>query len=113
MMKSLIAATAISLSVAAFAAAPAKADVDFDIGVVVSTPGLTIVGGHHGWHDDWHGGGISCKYGRKVVKNAGYHNVKTKECVGDSYTFTGKMGGDKYRVKVSRWSGNIISVSML
>ncbi len=114
MMKSLIAAAAISLSAAALVSTPAKADVDFGIGVMIGTPGLTVIGGTPGWYDDdWHGGGISCSYGRQIVKGAGYHNVKTKECVGDSFTYTAKMSGDKYKVKVNRWSGNIISVTML
>lgn len=119
--KSLIAAGAVALSLAGVSATQAKADVDF--GIVVGTPGLVFGGGSYGGHGHGFVGvgvggfgsysGISCSKGRKIVRWNGFHHVNTVECNGDTYTYKAKRDGDKWRVRVDRWSGEIISVSLI
>jgi hypothetical protein len=121
--KSLIAAAAIATSVAGISASQANAgsNIDFGFGVQIGGPGFIVGGGTPGYHGGYggHGGhgfvdyGISCGEGRWVVKSAGYYKVKTVECSGSTYTYTGRMSGDKYRIKVKRSNGAIVSVSML
>jgi hypothetical protein len=117
--KSLLAAAAVGLSVFAVASPAAKADVTVDISLGGFFPGPGFHGGHHGHHGHhgWHGGhprpsfGISCMAGRQEVRENGFNRVRTIECAGPSYTYAAWRHGDRYQVKVSRRSGEIIAVS--
>ena len=121
--KTLIAAAAVALSVAGFSASQADADSDVHVGfgVQIGSPDFFFSGGtvgHHGYpvypvYSDSYDSGISCSEGRWVVKSAGYKKVKTDECNGKRFTYIGKKHGDYFAVQVSRWSGNIVSVSPL
>ncbi len=50
---------------------------------------------------------ISCKAARKLVKNAGYHKIKTIECNGAVYTFKAKKNGHKMAVAVNAYSKQV------
>lgn len=116
--KSLIAAAAVAVSVAGFSASSAQAgkwDVDVNIGLggYGGYPVYEDVGyghGHRPHHTSW---GVSCGEAKWEVKNRHFKNVKALDCSGKSYTFSGWKHGDKYRIKVSRKYGEIISVSAL
>lgn len=118
--KTLIAAAAVALSVAGFSASQANADsnVHVGFGVQIGSPDFFFSGGtigHGGYpvYTSNYDSGISCSEGRWVVKSAGYKKVKTDECNGKRFTYIGKKHGDYFAVQVSRWSGNIVSVSPL
>ena len=53
---------------------------------------------------------VSCAYGRNVVRSSGFKNVKTRECSGSSYTYTGWRKGKAFRVTVRARTGRILSV---
>ena len=121
--KSLIAAAAVAVSVAGFSATSANAgkwDVDINLypdygyGYDVGYP---VYDGHVGHHPrpphhvspvSW---GVSCGEAKWEVKSRHFKNVKTLDCSGKTYTFSGWKHGDKYRIKVGRKHGQIISVS--
>ena len=114
--KSILAA-AVAVSVAGFSATSANAGKKFDIDINLYPDygygydvGYPVYDGypHHSYN--W---GISCGEGKWTVKSAHFKKVNTVECEGKSYTYTGWKHGDKYRIKVSRKHGEIISVSAL
>lgn len=112
--KSTLAAAAVALSVAGFTATSANAGKNFDIDINLY-PGYGYGYGigypvyepypHHG---HW---GISCAEGKWTVKSAHFKKVKTVECEGKTYTYTGWKNGSKRLIKLSRKHGEIISVS--
>jgi hypothetical protein len=124
--KSLVAAAAVAVTVAGLSATSAQAGtkVHVDLGL-----GLYGVGyghgypvyddydygygysGHHGHHGGGGSWGVSCGEAKWEVKNANFHKVKTLDCSGKTFTFSGWKHGDKYRIKVGRKHGQIISVS--
>jgi hypothetical protein len=54
--------------------------------------------------------GISCESGRDLVRDSGFRKVRAVDCSGRRYTYRARQNGDTFIVKVSRRSGNIISV---
>jgi hypothetical protein len=54
--------------------------------------------------------GISCENGRDLVRDSGFRKVRAVDCSGRRYTYRARQNGDTFIVKVSRRSGNIISV---
>lgn len=54
--------------------------------------------------------GISCEDGREAVRDSGFRKVRAISCSGKRYTYRARQHGDTFIVKVSRRSGNIISV---
>jgi hypothetical protein len=54
--------------------------------------------------------GISCDEGREQVRDSGFRKVRAVNCDGKRYTYTARRNGNSYVVKVSRRSGDIISV---
>ncbi len=116
---SLIAAAAVAISVTGFSASQANAGTDVDIFFNVGVP----LHGGNGYYpeypiyDDYphhsNNWGISCGEGKWTVKSAHFKKVKTVECEGKTYTYTGWKWGNKKQIKVSRKYGNIISVSNL
>lgn len=122
--KSLIAAAAVAVTVAGLsttaAQAGTKVHVDLGIGLygVGYGHGYPVYddydygyGGHHGHHGGGGSWGVSCGEAKWEVKNANFRKVKTLDCSGKTYTFSGWKHGDKYRIKVGRKHGQIISVS--
>jgi hypothetical protein len=118
--KSILAAAAVAVTVAGFSASSAQAGKKFDIDInLYPSHGYGYDVGypiyddtpHYPRHSDkW---GISCGEGKWTVRSAHFRKVNTVECVGPSFTYTGWKHGDKYRIKVSRRHGQIISVSEL
>lgn len=128
--KSLVAAAVVSAAAIGFTATAAQAGkVHVDVGIGVGAPGYydpgyyapgyyadddydTSYGGsfestrrHHG---SW---GVSCGEARWQVKSARFRSVQAIDCSGRTYVFTGWKHGDKYRIRVSRRDGDIISVT--
>lgn len=54
--------------------------------------------------------GISCEEGRDYVRDSGFRKVRAISCGGKRYTYRGRRDGNPYIIKVSRRSGEIISV---
>lgn len=54
--------------------------------------------------------GVSCEDGRDLVRDSGFRKVRAIDCSGKRYTYRARQNGDTFIVKVSRRSGNIISV---
>ncbi len=124
MKKSLIAAAAITAAVAGLSATSAQAGkVHVDVGVGLgggywgpayggyyAEPYPVYVEPDYYPERRW---GVSCGEARWSVKSANFRNVKALDCSGRTFTFTGWKHGDKYRIRVSRRDGDIISVSAI
>jgi hypothetical protein len=54
--------------------------------------------------------GISCEEGRDGVRDSGFYKVRVISCDGRRYTYKGRRNGNPYVIRVSRRSGEIISV---
>lgn len=126
MKKSLIAAAAITAAVAGLSATSAQAGkVHVDVGVGLGGGYWGPGPGYGGYYpepypvyvepDYYPGGsyGVSCGEARWSVKSAHFRNVQALKCSGRTYVFTGWKHGDKYRIRVSRRDGDIISVSAI
>lgn len=120
--KFLIAAAAVA-TVAASASAPANAKVNVDLylggfGPGYYEPAYPVYDGGRGIDDGnyaeprrRHGGyGISCEQGRDEVRYSGFRKVRALDCSGRRYTYKARKNGQPVIVKVSRRSGDIISV---
>jgi hypothetical protein len=119
--KTLIAAAAVAAT-AAFSTVSAEAKPKFDIDVYLGGPVYDYDPGY-GYYDpvpvrprprprvvyedDY---GISCERGRQEVKWNGFYKVRAIDCDGRRYTYKARRDGERYIVKVSRRSGEIISV---
>jgi hypothetical protein len=126
--KTLIAAAAVAV-LAAGASAPANAKVHVDLFVGGYNPGYNpgyyepsypvYDGGyrprrHH--RDDYEPApvyqsyGVSCEEGRDNVRDSGFYKVRALNCDGKRYTYKARRDGNPYIVRVSRRSGEIVSV---
>jgi hypothetical protein len=107
MIRSIAAACAVAASL--FAYTPAQADVDFDIGVGFGFgPGWGYDPGYYYGDVDYYG--ISCGEGRRIVRHAGFRRVRTLDCRGRTFAYSGWRHGDRYIVRLSRRSGRIVDV---
>jgi hypothetical protein len=113
--KSLIAAAAVA-AVAATASSPAFAK-KLDLDVYLGVPGPGYYEPSYPVYDEpvyrrpraeYYG--ISCEEGRNNVRDEGFRKVRAIDCSGRRYTYRARQGGNPYIVKVSRRSGQIISV---
>lgn len=122
--KSLVAAAAVAVTVAGLSATSAQAGTKVHVDVGLGLYGVGYghgypvyddydygYGGHHSHHGGGGSWGVSCGEAKWEVKNANFHKVKTLDCSGKTFTFSGWKHGDKYRIKVGRKHGQIISVS--
>ena len=103
MIKPIAAACALAASL--FAYTPAQADVDFDIDVGL---GFGPRWGYDYGYVDYRG--ISCGEGRRIVRHAGFRRVRTLDCRGRTFAYSGWRHGDRYIVRLSRRSGRIVDV---
>ena len=53
---------------------------------------------------------ISCKRARNLVRRRGYHRLRAYDCRGKVYGFYARRGGKRYKVRVSAYTGRILSV---
>ncbi len=118
--KSLIAAAAVAISVAGISATSAQAGKwhgTVNIGLYgpgfYGYPAYDDYGYDHGYGYGGGSWGVSCGEAKWEVKSANFKKVHAVNCGGKVYTFTGWKHGDKYRIKVGRKHGQIISVSAL
>jgi hypothetical protein len=123
--KTLFAAAALATLAVGATASTAEAKAHWDINVDLggygygypdypSYPVIDYPPPHHGYHHEVHhydDFGVSCNEGRWSVRSAGFHNVQVEECYGRSFTYTAVRHGDYFEVRVSRRTGNIISVN--
>jgi hypothetical protein len=119
--KTLIAAAAVVATVAGFSATAAHAgkpniDVYVDLGGNFGYGGYGYYDSGYPIYDEPHHvykpkhWGISCEQGAWSAREAGFRRVRVNECDGRSFTYTGKRHGERFLIKVSRSSGDIISV---
>jgi hypothetical protein len=114
-VKSLIAAAAVA-AVAATASAPAQAKkLDLDVYLGVGNPGYYEPSYPIYDEPEYRPvrprySGISCEEGRDNVRDEGFRKVRAIDCGGRRYTYRARQNGNPYIVKVSRRSGQIISV---
>ena len=125
MKKSLIAAAALTAVVAGVSATSAQAGkVHVDVGIGVGGWGGYPVYAPYPAYEPYpvyvepdyypeRRWGVSCGEAKWQVKSANFRNVKAVDCSGRTYMFTGWKHGDKYRIRVSRRDGDIISVSAI
>ena len=59
------------------------------------------------------GNRVSCREGRNIVDDSGFNRVRTVECSGRNYTYTGRRHGDMFRIVLNSRSGRIVSVREL
>ena len=116
--KTLIAAAAVS-AIAFGASAPANAKVNVDLYLGGFAPGYyepayPVYGGYDEEYEPprrrHHSYGISCEDGRDAVRSSGFRKVRAVSCSGNRYTYKARRHGDTFIVKVSRRSGDVISV---
>lgn len=111
--KTLIAAAAIATAATLAAPAQAGTHIDLNVGLggfssypAYDYPAYPVYDApvyHHGW-------GVSCEEGRQSVKWAGFRHVRPLSCGGKRLTYQARKHGDTFIVKVSRRSGDIVSV---
>jgi hypothetical protein len=138
MMKTLLASASLSLvflltpsgafgPVTTFGTAGLSPAHAIDIGVEVGgdddddgpTIGIGVDGGDEDDDDGDSAGGddddddgpkaISCQRGKRVVEDAGFRRVRTRDCTGQNYRYFGRKKGDEFEITVSRF-GRILSV---
>lgn len=51
---------------------------------------------------------ISCGEGRQIVREEGYHFVRSLKCYGTSYRYRGLRAGRAWLVRVNSYSGEIV-----
>lgn len=126
--KTLVAAAAVAV-LAVGIAAPANAKVKVDLFIGGFNPGYNpgyyepsypvYDGGyrprrHHQYEYEpepvYESYGISCEEGRDQVRESGFYKVRALNCDGKRFTYKGRRDGTKYIIKVSRRSGDIVSV---
>jgi len=124
--KTLIAAAAF-VAIAAGVSAPANAKVNVDLFIGGYNPGYNpgyyepgypvYDGGyrrHHNYDYEpapvYQSYGISCEEGRDQVRDSGFRKVRAVNCNGKRYTYKARRNGNPYIVRVSRRSGDIVSV---
>jgi hypothetical protein len=114
--KTLIAAAAVS-AIAFGAASPANAKVNVDLylgglGPGYYEPAYPVYEEPRYEHrrPRYEYSGISCEDGRDLVRDSGFRKVRAIDCDGKRYSYKARQHGDTFIVKVSRRSGNIISV---
>lgn len=76
---------------------PARADVDIDINLGF--------GGFYGHN-------ISCRTGARIVDRR-FNRVRIVECAGRTYRYEGWRNGKRYIIRVSAYSGRIVSVQRI
>jgi hypothetical protein len=124
MMKSLFAAAAVA-AIAMTASAPAEAK-KLNLDVYIGTPGYYDPGysvyeepvyrprheerRYRPRYEEPRDYGISCDEGREQVRESGFHRVRAVSCNGRRYTYRARRDGAPYIIRVSRRSGEIISV---
>jgi hypothetical protein len=59
------------------------------------------------------GNRVSCREGREIVDDSGFNRVRTVECRGRNYTYTGRRHGDSFRIVLNSRNGRIVSVREL
>jgi hypothetical protein len=109
MMKSLLAATGLSLVMLAMpvghsggapagliGSSPALADVDIDINVELKKFGK-----------------ISCRRGERIVERAGFRRVQPRDCSGRRYVYSGRRNGDRFLIRVDSRRARIVDVDRL
>jgi hypothetical protein len=67
--------------------------------------GIVINPGPQRYYDDDR---ISCRTGKRIVRNSGYRRVRIIECRGNTYTYKGKRGSRVYRLSVDSLDGIIV-----
>jgi hypothetical protein len=122
--KTLIAAAAVAV-LAAGISAPANAKVHVDLFVGGLNPGYYDPGypvyepaprprRHHNYDYEpepvYQSYGVSCEEGRDNVRDSGFYKVRAVNCDGRRYTYKARRDGNPYIVRVSRRSGEIVSV---
>jgi hypothetical protein len=117
LVKSLLTAAAVA-TVAATLSAPAQAKkLDVDVYLGIEGPRPDYYEPRYPIYDEpayvrprpvYYG--ISCEEGRQQVRDEGFRKVRAIDCGGRRYTYRARQGGNRYIVKVSRRSGEIISV---
>ena len=95
MIKKLLIASALGLSVVTAGPLTAHAGVDLDVKVIIG------VGGY--------GKNISCATGKRVVARH-FNKVKVVECAGTTYRYIGYRKGKRFMVRVDGRAGHIKSV---
>jgi hypothetical protein len=79
---------------------PALADIDVEIGVGDDDD-------DDGGFDDDDRGRISCSRGERIVRRAGFHRVRARDCNGRIYRYTGRRHGDTFLIGVHSRRGSI------
>ena len=134
LIKSLVAAAALSSAVAFGSAGVAHADpyVTFGVGFDGSGPGYGGWDGGPGFYDGGYDGDsywrrrhhhrrwedpapdmtyrISCADGRNVVAGSGFHGISAYSCSAPVYRYIGWKHGEQFRIAVNL-RGNIVSVN--
>jgi hypothetical protein len=115
-MKSMFAAAAVAaVAVTATAPADAKVKVDLYLGAPIYDydPGYPVYDEPYPVYERpryRRSYGISCEQGRRQVREEGFRRVRAVDCSGRRYTYEARRDGERYIVRVSRRSGDIISV---
>ena len=55
-------------------------------------------------------GRISCRQGKRIVENRGFHRVQPRDCEGREYAYFGRKHGDSFIITLSSRRGRIIDI---
>jgi hypothetical protein len=68
---------------------------------------------HFDYDDDYDHGRLSCGEARRILRGQGWRRVRAEDCSGRRYSFTGWRHGEPFSIRISAWSGRIVSVRPL
>ena len=105
-IKSLIAATALTASLMAFSP-PQKAEAGVDINISVGFPGYYGYGSRYPIFNPRYSP-MNCYNGKNIVRWSGFHKVNAIDCSLPAYKYTAWKSGHKFLVSVNR-RGNVMS----
>jgi hypothetical protein len=125
MFKSLIAATAIAASAVALSTVEASAKTNWDIHIGLGAPLYPVyeepvyierpVHVYRPYREyrhveyDYVDRQMSCRYGKQVVRDAGFRGVEAYDCSAPTYGYTAWKRGSTFKVRVN-YDGEIVSV---
>lgn len=99
MLKTILAATTIAVSMIAFQ--PAAQAGDFQLRIHLG-------GGHWGghWDDHWDGPWkLTCRQGKRKLRHRGYYRINAFDCHGQFYKYRVVRNGKIFRIRMNAYTG--------
>ena len=102
--KTIFAAATIAVSMIAFQPAAQAGDFQVQIHLGGGHWGGHWGGGH--WDDHWDGPWkLTCRQGRRKLRNRGYHHINAFDCYGKIYKYRVIRNGKIFRIRMNAYTG--------